>query len=242
MRPHRSGPAGRPGPGSGLSGNGGLLLGASVEPWTGAPRPAADLAPPHRPASGGRRRLLTSLRQISEPGTTGNLEGKPAHGSAARDRVSGRSATASRSTRTSAASATTTGCWSSSGSSTSTSTPASTASIPATCAAGSAGTASTPSARQGIPGGRTAILEPEELEDRVLHAADPDRRRRADHRAAAGRSARSPPRYGRDVADITDRQNVQLHWIRIEDVPTIWEQLEAVGLSAPPRRAATPRG
>ena len=26
-------------------------------------------------------------------------------------------------------------------------------------------------------------------------------------------------RYGRDVADITDRQNVQLHWIRIEDVP-----------------------
>ena len=26
-------------------------------------------------------------------------------------------------------------------------------------------------------------------------------------------------RYGRDVADVTDRQNIQLHWIRIEDMP-----------------------
>ena len=29
--------------------------------------------------------------------------------------------------------------------------------------------------------------------------------------------------YGRDTADITDRQNIQLHWIRIEDVPAIWQ-------------------
>ena len=36
--------------------------------------------------------------------------------------------------------------------------------------------------------------------------------------------------FGRDMADITDRQNVQLHWIRIEDVPEIWRRLEAVGL------------
>ena len=34
-------------------------------------------------------------------------------------------------------------------------------------------------------------------------------------------------RFGRDVADITDRQNVQLHWIRIEDVPAIFERIEA---------------
>ena len=34
----------------------------------------------------------------------------------------------------------------------------------------------------------------------------------------------------RDTADVTDRQNVQLHWIRIEDVPEIWRRLEAVGL------------
>jgi sulfite reductase (ferredoxin) len=38
--------------------------------------------------------------------------------------------------------------------------------------------------------------------------------------------------YGRDLADITDRQNVQYHWIRIEDVPDIWARLEEVGLSS----------
>ena len=47
--------------------------------------------------------------------------------------------------------------------------------------------------------------------------------------------------YGRDVADITDRQNVQLHWIRIEDVPAIWEKLEAVGLSTTEACGDTPR-
>ena len=36
--------------------------------------------------------------------------------------------------------------------------------------------------------------------------------------------------FARDTADITDRQNIQLHWIRIEDVPEIWRRLEAVGL------------
>lgn len=36
--------------------------------------------------------------------------------------------------------------------------------------------------------------------------------------------------FGRDTADISDRQNVQYHWIRIEDVPEIWRRLEAVGL------------
>src|ERR687889_833563 len=48
-------------------------------------------------------------------------------------------------------------------------------------------------------------------------------------------------RYGRDLADITDRQNIQLHWIRIEDVPTIWEQLEAVGLNTTEACGDTPR-
>ena len=38
--------------------------------------------------------------------------------------------------------------------------------------------------------------------------------------------------YGRDLADITDRQNVQYHWLSIEDVPAIWQRLEAVGLSS----------
>ncbi|WP_338855448.1 nitrite/sulfite reductase [Gordonia hongkongensis] len=36
--------------------------------------------------------------------------------------------------------------------------------------------------------------------------------------------------FARDTADLSDRENVQYHWIRIEDVPTIWERLEGVGL------------
>jgi sulfite reductase (ferredoxin) len=36
--------------------------------------------------------------------------------------------------------------------------------------------------------------------------------------------------FARDTADISDRENVQYHWIRIEDVPTIFQRLEAVGL------------
>ena len=37
--------------------------------------------------------------------------------------------------------------------------------------------------------------------------------------------------FARDTADVSDRQNIQLHWIRIEDVPEIWRRLESVGLS-----------
>jgi sulfite reductase (ferredoxin) len=48
-------------------------------------------------------------------------------------------------------------------------------------------------------------------------------------------------RYGRDVADVTDRQNIQLHWIRIEDVPDIWARLEAVGLETTEACGDTPR-
>jgi ferredoxin-nitrite reductase len=33
------------------------------------------------------------------------------------------------------------------------------------------------------------------------------------------------------VCDITTRQDVQLHWIRIADVPSIWDRLEEVGLT-----------
>jgi sulfite reductase (ferredoxin) len=47
--------------------------------------------------------------------------------------------------------------------------------------------------------------------------------------------------YGRDVADVTDRQNVQLHWIRIEDVPAIFDRIEAVGLSTTEACGDTPR-
>jgi sulfite reductase (ferredoxin) len=47
--------------------------------------------------------------------------------------------------------------------------------------------------------------------------------------------------FGRDVADITDRQNIQLHWIRLPDVPEIWERLEAVGLQTTEACGDTPR-
>ena len=36
--------------------------------------------------------------------------------------------------------------------------------------------------------------------------------------------------FARDTADISDRENLQMHWVRIEDVPQIWRRLEAVGL------------
>ena len=36
--------------------------------------------------------------------------------------------------------------------------------------------------------------------------------------------------FGRDTADISDRQNVQLHWIEVENVPEIWRRLAEVGL------------
>jgi sulfite reductase (ferredoxin) len=84
--------------------------------------------------------------------------------------------------------------------------------------------------KPGIPGGQTATLEPEELEDEFFMM-----RIRIDGGALTSEQLRVvadiSTTYGRDLADISDRQNVQLHWIRIEDVPTIWEKLEAVGLS-----------
>ncbi len=48
--------------------------------------------------------------------------------------------------------------------------------------------------------------------------------------------------FARDSADLTDRQNVQLHWIRIEDVPEIWRRLESVGLQTTEACGDCPRG
>ncbi|MFI1159578.1 nitrite/sulfite reductase [Streptomyces sioyaensis] len=84
--------------------------------------------------------------------------------------------------------------------------------------------------KPGIDGGKTAILEPEELEDKYFMLrvrVDGGRLSVAQLRAIGEVSEQ----YARGTADITDRQNIQLHWIRIEDVPAIWEKLEAVGLS-----------
>jgi sulfite reductase (ferredoxin) len=36
--------------------------------------------------------------------------------------------------------------------------------------------------------------------------------------------------FARDTADISDRENLQYHWIQIENMPEIWKRLTAVGL------------
>lgn len=36
--------------------------------------------------------------------------------------------------------------------------------------------------------------------------------------------------FARDTADITDRENIQYHWVEVENVPEIWRRLDAVGL------------
>jgi len=36
--------------------------------------------------------------------------------------------------------------------------------------------------------------------------------------------------FARDTADISDRQNLQMHWVEVENVPEIWRRLDGVGL------------
>ncbi|MGC2163000.1 MAG: nitrite/sulfite reductase [Silvibacterium sp.] len=38
-------------------------------------------------------------------------------------------------------------------------------------------------------------------------------------------------KHGRNLADITTRQNIQLHWLTIESIPEIVEELDRIGLS-----------
>jgi sulfite reductase (ferredoxin) len=94
--------------------------------------------------------------------------------------------------------------------------------------------------RQGIDGGKTATLEPEELDDRFFML-----RIRIDGGQLSGDQlgvvADVSRRYARGTADVTDRQNIQLHWVQIEDVPAIWDALEAVGLSTTEACGDTPR-
>jgi sulfite reductase (ferredoxin) len=83
--------------------------------------------------------------------------------------------------------------------------------------------------KPGIDGGRTAVLEPHELEDEYFMLrirVDSGQLDLPQLRTIADISTR----YARDTADITDRQNIQLHWVRVEDMPAIWQALESVGL------------
>ncbi|MBQ0882402.1 MULTISPECIES: sulfite reductase SirA [Streptomyces] len=94
--------------------------------------------------------------------------------------------------------------------------------------------------KQGIDGGKTAVLEPEELDDSYFML-----RVRIDGGALTTAQLRVigeiSQEFARGTADITDRQNVQYHWIRIEDVPEIWQRLEGVGLSTVTACGDTPR-
>ncbi|WP_117213357.1 nitrite/sulfite reductase [Allorhizocola rhizosphaerae] len=94
--------------------------------------------------------------------------------------------------------------------------------------------------KPGIEGGRTAVLEPHELDDEYFMLRvriDGGQLDLAQLRTVGSLSTR----FARDTADLTDRQNVQYHWIRIEDVPQIWRELEAVGLSTTEACGDTPR-
>ena len=57
---------------------------------------------------------------------------------------------------------------------------------------------------------------------------------RSDGRALSAAALRAlgtiSTEFARDTADISDRQSIQYHWIRIEDMPEIWRRLDEVGL------------
>jgi sulfite reductase (ferredoxin) len=94
--------------------------------------------------------------------------------------------------------------------------------------------------RPGIDGGRTATLEPEELDDEyfMLRVRIDGGALTTEQLTVIGEISQT---YARDTADITDRQNIQLHWVRIEDMPTIWARLEDAGLTTMEACGDTPR-
>jgi len=92
----------------------------------------------------------------------------------------------------------------------------------------------------GFDGGKTAMLEEEELDDEFFMM-----RVRSDGALLSHDAVRALGTigvdYARDTADVTDRENIQYHWIRIEDVPAIWERLEAAGLDTMEACGDSPR-
>jgi sulfite reductase (ferredoxin) len=94
--------------------------------------------------------------------------------------------------------------------------------------------------RPGIDGGRTAALEPEELDDSYFML-----RVRLDGGALTTEQLRAlgeiSQTYARDTADVTDRQNIQYHWIEIESMPAIWQRLESLGMITTEACGDTPR-
>jgi sulfite reductase (ferredoxin) len=94
--------------------------------------------------------------------------------------------------------------------------------------------------KPGIDGGRTATLEPEELDDRyfMLRVRIDGGALTTEQLTVLGEISQA---YARDTADITDRQNIQYHWIQIEDVPKIWAKLENAGMTTMEACGDSPR-
>ncbi|WP_406018247.1 nitrite/sulfite reductase [Kocuria rhizophila] len=94
--------------------------------------------------------------------------------------------------------------------------------------------------KQGVEGASTSKLDAESLSDEYFM-----QRIRLDGGQLSTEQARVlgeiSREFARGTADVSDRQNIQLHWIRIEDVPEIWERLEAVGLTTLEACGDTPR-
>ncbi len=82
----------------------------------------------------------------------------------------------------------------------------------------------------GFDGGKTATLEEEELDDAFFMM-----RVRTDGQILTGAALRTlgelSNEYCRGTADITDRNNIQYHWVEIASVPDMWDRLDAVGLT-----------
>ncbi len=94
--------------------------------------------------------------------------------------------------------------------------------------------------KPGLDGGKTGALDPEELDAEyfMLRVRIDGGQLSTEQLRVIGEISTT---YARDTADITDRQNIQLHWIRIEDVPAIWAKLEAVGLDTTEACGDSPR-
>jgi sulfite reductase (ferredoxin) len=95
--------------------------------------------------------------------------------------------------------------------------------------------------RPGLDGGKTGALQPEDLEDRYFMMRVRSDGALLDAEALRTLGAISTD-FARGTADITDRQNIQYHWVEIESVPEIWRRLEAVGLETEEACGDSPRG
>lgn len=94
--------------------------------------------------------------------------------------------------------------------------------------------------KPGIDGGKTATLSNEELEDKyfMMRVRIDGGQLTTQQARVIGEISRD---FARDTADITDRQNIQLHWVEVENVPEIWRRLDEVGLQTTEACGDVPR-